>query len=42
MTRDPINVDNGDLHHEALEAYQMKNDKGKETQKILFLWWKEL
>ena len=33
MTRDPINVDNDDLHHKAIQASQRKNDKGKDTQK---------
>ena len=33
MRRDSINVDNDDLHHEALEAGQRKNDKGKDTKK---------
>ena len=29
MARDPINVDNVDLHHQALETQQRKNDKSK-------------
>ena len=33
MSRNPINVDNDDLHCEALEAHQRKNDKGKDAQK---------
>ena len=33
MNRDPINVDNDDLHREALEALQRKN-KGKDTRKF--------
>ena len=35
MSRDPINVDNDDLHHEALKDCQRKNYKGKDTQKDL-------
>ena len=31
MNCDPINVDNDYLHHEALEACQRKNNKGKDT-----------
>ena len=33
MSRDPINIDNDDLHCNALKARQTKNDKGKDTQK---------
>ena len=33
MTRDPINVDNDDLHHELLGTCQRRNDKGKDTEK---------
>ena len=33
MNRDPINVNNNDVHYEALEAHQRKNSKGKNTQK---------
>ena len=35
MNRDPIYVSNDDPYPEALEACQMKNDKGKDTQTIL-------
>ena len=33
VIKDPININNDNLHHKALEAYQRKNDKGKDTQK---------
>ena len=33
MKNDPIYANNDDLHHKALDAYQRKNDKGKDTQK---------
>ena len=33
MNRDPINLDNGDLHHEALKAHRGKSYKGKDTEK---------
>ena len=33
MNRDPINLDNDDLHHEVLETCHGKNDKGKGSQK---------
>ena len=33
MGRDPIHVDNDDVHIEALEAHQRKNGKGKYTHK---------
>ena len=31
MNRDSSNVNNADLHHKALETYQRKSDKGKDT-----------
>ena len=33
MNGDSIDVNNSDLHYEALEAQQRKNDKGKDMQK---------
>ena len=33
INTDPINIDNDDLHHEALGACQRKRKKGKDTQK---------
>ena len=33
--RDPINVDNDDLIHKALEAHQRKNYMEKDNHKIL-------
>ena len=31
--RDLININNDDIHYEALEAHQRKYDKAKDTQK---------
>ena len=31
--RDPININNGDMHYEVLEIHQRKYDKGKDTQR---------
>ena len=33
MKREPINVNNNDIHEEALEAHQRKYNKGKDNQK---------
>ena len=33
MNIDPNNIKNDNMHYEALEAWQRKYDKGKDTQK---------
>ena len=42
MNEDSINVDNDDLHHEALEAHQRKDIRAKILEKILILLLQEL
>ena len=42
MNRDPINVNNNNVHYEALGAHQRKYNIGKDTQKILLFVLQEL
>ena len=42
MSSDPINADKDDLHYKVLEVHQRKNDKGKDTKKILIFLLQEL
>ena len=38
MNRHPIDIDNDELHYNALEAHQRKNDKVKDTHKDPFIY----